>query len=105
MDILGVTTPLAWSRSFPLTDAGKSERLLSICLGTGATTYVSGPAAAGYLDVALFEQNGLTVEWFDYDGYPEYAQLHTPFVHEVSIVDLLFNTGPDALKYLERSGG
>ena len=36
----------------------------------------------------------------DYGGYREYPQLHAPFVHEVSALDLLLNTGPDAKRYL-----
>ena len=32
----------------------------------------------------------------DYDGYPEYPQLHPPFEHAVTILDLLFHTGTEA---------
>ena len=31
----------------------------------------------------------------DYSGYPEYAQIHPPFEHEVTILDLLFHVGAD----------
>ena len=37
----------------------------------------------------------------DYSGYPEYEQLYGPFEHQVSIVDLILNEGPDAPKYLK----
>jgi hypothetical protein len=37
----------------------------------------------------------------DYSGYPEYPQLYPPFVHEVSIIDLILNVGPDAKKYMK----
>ena len=37
----------------------------------------------------------------DYYGYPEYPQLHPPFEHAVTILDLLFNTGPDAPRYMK----
>jgi hypothetical protein len=40
----------------------------------------------------------------DYSGYPEYPQLYPPFVHEVSIIDLIFNTGPNASKYMKSFG-
>jgi hypothetical protein len=36
----------------------------------------------------------------NYDGYPPYAQLHPPFDHHVSIIDLLVHVGPDALAYM-----
>src|SRR5262245_24707641 len=40
-------------------DGGQTERLVSICRHFGATTYLSGSAARDYLDVALFERNGI----------------------------------------------
>jgi hypothetical protein len=63
--------------------------------------YVSGPAARDYLKESVFRENGITVEWFDYDGYPPYPQLWGSFVHNVSIVDLCFNCGQDARRYLK----
>ena len=33
--------------------------------------------------------------------YKEYEQLYPPFEHGVSILDLIFNTGEDAYKYLK----
>jgi len=37
----------------------------------------------------------------DYSGYPEHPQLHPPFVHQVSIVDLLLNAGTNARRYMK----
>lgn len=54
------------------------------------------PSARGYLDAALFEAAGLELVFFDYSGYPEYPQLHPPFSHGVTILDLLFREGPRA---------
>jgi hypothetical protein len=76
--------------------AGKTERLVHICRELGAGVYLSGPSARGYLDEAAFARAGISVEWMDYSGYPEYPQLFPPFVHEVSIVDLILNTGARA---------
>ena len=90
---LGIGTRLRASMEFPLVD-GKSERLLDLCRQVGADEYLSGPAARDYLDEGLFARAGVRVSWMDYHGYPEYRQLHAPpFVHEVSIVDLLCNEG------------
>ena len=38
----------------------------------------------------------------DYTGYTVYPQLHGPFEHAVSVLDLLFMTGFSALRFLER---
>ena len=43
----------------------------------------------------------ITIEWMNYDGYPEYPQLYPPFEHGVSIVDLLFNVGPDSRCFMK----
>ncbi len=81
-----------------------TSRLVEICERLGATSYLSGPAARGYLDTSAFERLSIAVEWFDYVGYPTYPQLHGEFDHSVSIVDLLLMTGPDARHYAIRHG-
>ena len=98
--LLGIATTIRCSSEFTLAP-GKSERLLELCKTLGATTYLSGPAAGDYLDVALFTAAGIEVEWMDYRGYPEYTQLFPPFAHGVSIVDLLFNEGGNAPKFMK----
>jgi hypothetical protein len=99
--ILGTTTRLSWSREYPGATADASERLLTIVKALGGTEYVSGPNARGYLDVARFEREGIDVTWMDYSGYPVYEQLYPPFEHSVSIVDLILNTGHDAVRYMK----
>jgi hypothetical protein len=96
---LGISTLIRCSWDYQLAP-GKTERLLLLCQQAGATHYVSGPSARGYLDTELFNAAGLSVEWFDYAGYLEYHQLWGDFQHGVSILDLLFNTGPQAATYL-----
>lgn len=98
--LLGIKTPLSQSTEYS-SRGDRSGRLLSICRQAGADIYVSGPAAKVYLDVELFERAGIAVEWMNYDGYPEYPQLYGDFVHAVSVVDLLFNTGPKATEYMK----
>ena len=99
-DMLGIMTPLEFSRAF-MPQGTKTDRLLSICIATGATDYLSGPSAQAYLDVEQFAAAGIAVQWADYRGYPPYPQLHSAFEHGVTILDLLFNTGPDAPKYMK----
>jgi hypothetical protein len=98
--VLGITTKISWSMDYNLTE-GKTERLVGLCSDAGATEYLSGPAAKAYLDERLFTDKGIKVTYYDYSGYPEYKQLFPPFVHEVSIMDLIFNVGPNAPKYMK----
>ena len=85
------------------TQGARTERLLAIARAAGANCYLSGPSARNYFDEAMFTAAGITTEWMRYDGYPQYPQLHGGFEHTVSILDLLFNTGPEAPWYLKRN--
>jgi hypothetical protein len=98
-EILGIDTSLTWSMDYA-TEGASSERLVSLCRAAGATTYLSGPSARAYLDEALFHAHDIEVAWMEYDGYPEYDQLHPPFEHGVTILDLIFHTGPEALDHM-----
>lgn len=100
---LGIRTRIRRSWDYRL-EGDRNERLVSLCKQAGASVYVSGPAARSYLDESLFEQAGIAVQWFDYVGYPEYPQLWGAFSHSVSIVDLLFNCGPDSPAYMKLGG-
>jgi len=102
--ILGIKTPIRWSSDFDLLE-GKSERLLGICQDCNATEYVSGPAAKDYLDESLFQEANIDVSWMDYSGYREYHQLYPPFEHGVSVLDLIFNEGPNASRFMKSFGG
>lgn len=97
---LGIRTSLIDSSDFCLAE-GKSERLAEICLQAGATEYVSAPAAKDYLDEEVFLERGVKVTWFDYSGYREYPQLWGAFTHGVTILDLLFNCGPESRQYMK----
>lgn len=100
--MLSIDTTISWSMDYDLAE-GKTERLVSLCRGAGATEYISGPAARVYLDESLFRQEGIAVRWMDYSGYPPYRQLYPPFEHHVSIVDLILNEGRDARRYMKCS--
>lgn len=100
LEILGIEVEMLWSSDFELI-GDKTEKLLNICKEINATHYLSGPAAKDYLDESLFNQSNIGVEWMDYGGYPIYNQLYSTFEHGVSILDLIFNTGSEAIKYMK----
>ncbi|MDQ7785792.1 MAG: WbqC family protein [Desulfomonilaceae bacterium] len=98
--LMSISTPITFSSDYR-TYGNRTERLVSICKQAGATEYVTGPSAKAYLEEDLFEQEGIRVHHMDFSGYPEYEQVHPPFEHAVSIVDLLFNEGPRARRYMK----
>ena len=99
-DLLGIGTKLSWSMDYKLIE-GRSDRLADLCRQAGATHYLSGPSARGYLDVDRFATMGMSVTFFDYQGYPEYRQLYAPFLHTVSVIDLILNEGAAARSFMK----
>jgi hypothetical protein len=98
-NLLGIQTQISWSTDYAIVN-GKTERLVSLCKQAGATEYISGPAARDYIDEDLFQQENIKLSYIEYNNYPEYRQIHPNFEHGVSIIDLLFNEGANAKKYM-----
>jgi hypothetical protein len=96
---LSINTVISNSWDYTLLD-GKTERLADLCKQAGGTEYISGPSAKNYIENRIFTDLDITLTWFDYAGYPEYQQLWGEFTHGVTILDLLFNCGGDAHRYM-----
>jgi hypothetical protein len=86
-----------------LDDLDRTQRIILLCKTVGATRYLTGPAARAYLDESAMACAGVTVEWMDYGGYQTYPQLWGGFEPHVSIVDLIFNTGSNAARFIGRA--
>lgn len=80
--------------------ASKTDRLIQILLKLGADHYITGPSAKNYIEPEKFHIHNIHLEYMDYN-YPAYQQLYPPYEEQVSILDLLFMTGEDALQYIE----
>ena len=79
----------------------KAEKeVLDICKQANADVYITGPAGMNYLHEENFLKENIELKVFSYDGYKEYPQLNRKFIHQVSIVDMMFNLGKDAKEYL-----
>lgn len=101
--LLGITHT-QFLRSSTLCASGhKTDRLIEILTGLGATHYISGPSARSYIEEEKFKNANITLEFLEYN-YPEYVQLYPPYDPYVSVLDLLFMTGPEAPAYLQERG-
>jgi len=75
-------------------------RLIALCKAVGATEYLSGPTARDYIaDDGEFRAAGINLRWMEY-SYPDYPQVAAHRETPLSIVDLLFNTGDTASRYI-----
>ena len=96
---LSINTAIYVSSSLSIPEVDKNERLLEIALQCNADEYVTGPSAK-YLDQNLFSKNNILLTYFTYEGYNRYPQLWGDYIHQVSILDLLFNCGSSSKNYL-----
>ena len=99
-NILGISTKITWSSQYRLGE-GKTEKIINICKQSDANQYISGPAAKNYINPQLFSDANISLIYMDYSGYKQYPQLHGKFIHEVSILDMLFNLGSQTICYMK----
>ena len=69
---LGIPTRITWSTDYVALEGSDAfsptDRLVTLCVRAGATTYLSGPAAQAYMGVEAFANRGVNVEWMSYEG-------------------------------------
>lgn len=98
IEILGIDITIIDSREFDLR-GDKTQKLVNICKDLNANEYFTGPAAKAYMNEEIFENEGIKVNYYDLQGFPEYQQLWGGFDHFVSIVDMFMNLGDNTIKY------
>lgn len=103
MDKIGIKTELHKSSDLNITKR-KSLKLINICKYFGSSEYLSSYGAIDYLkpDLNLFEKENINVYLQNYETI-NYNQFSTKFYKYASILDMLFNEGPNTLKLI-RSG-
>lgn len=97
----GINTPV--SKSSDISEGKGSDLILDICLKRKAHVYISGPDGRDYLKLEDFKKNNIEVRYHDY-MHPEYKQLNQPFISHMSVIDLLFNCGKEALGIIKMKG-
>lgn len=98
LSYLGIATPRKFSSEYNAATLS-TERIIELCKKTGADTYLSGAGGRAYMDETLFDKSGIKVMYQDFK-HPEYPQLYGSFEPYMSIVDMLFNAGPQCRELL-----
>jgi hypothetical protein len=91
-EYIGIETRFVNSADYEL-KGDRVERLVNLLVQMGATEYISGPSAKGYLagNEHLFEEKGIKITFKEYGAYPPYRQLLNEFENAVSVVDMIAN--------------
>lgn len=80
-----------------------SDLVLNICKSLDAEVYIAGQGGKNYMKLEDFEAAGVKVVFQKYSNQ-EYTQCYSKvgFCKDLSIIDLLFNAGPESLAVLKK---
>lgn len=101
-DALQISTPLLFASDLGVEGNG-TKLLIDTCHSAGATRYLSGFGGRDYQDPEQMVAAGIQLEVYDFQ-HPNYPQLWGEFIPQLSALDLILNTGPNAAAILRSSG-
>ena len=93
--------PTVLASSLSLRDE-PTDRLIDICKSMGADAYLSGPDGVKYMNLARFKEHEIRVIIQEF-RHPVYPQLFRGFESHLSVVDLLFNCGPESMEIIRKA--
>jgi hypothetical protein len=99
--MLDIKTKFYKASSMLLSDELKNADLLSeICKKKKCTQYISTYGASLYMgDMRKFPDTNININYFIYEN-KKYNQIGDQFIPNLSMLDLLFNEGPNSLKII-----
>jgi hypothetical protein len=103
MELLGLERKLLLASSLQVDSEDSTLRLVKICQALGGDAYLSGKDGAKYMDLDTFHSHQIELVFQDFE-HPEYSQCYGPFEPNLSVVDLLFNCGPDSRNIIRKAG-
>jgi len=102
--MLGCKAPLHLASEMATRSDDPTQRLILLCKELGGNAYLSGSEGRNYLEREKFTDAGIEL-WFQKVEAPCYPQLHGEFISHLSVIDMLFNVGPEASEMILRMGG
>jgi hypothetical protein len=99
MGILALDTPLVYASDLGV-EGTSTELLVNICRRLKGDAYLSGFGGVKYQDVQMFKAAEINLGYSNFI-HPEYGQQWGDFIPGLSVIDLIFNRGPDALRMIK----
>lgn len=85
------------------TKSSKENLILEICKIKKAKTYISTIGSKNYLNNDCeFKENLIDLKFYKFKNL-KYKQLGSNYIENLSIIDLLFNLGPNTLNYIREN--
>jgi len=93
-----IETPI-FKASEIVTYRKKQDLIIELCKHFKADTFLFGAQGRGYVEVEKFRKAGITCLFQDFSSF-EYKQMYGDFIPGLSVIDALFNCGPEKTKEL-----
>ena len=95
--LLDIDTEIVYSSELCDNDLKGLDKIIYILKKINTTRYITsnGPGASRYIDENVFKNNNIELIWNEYK-HPTYTQQFGEFTPYMSILDLLFNEGPNS---------
>ncbi len=100
---LELSTQVEFVSKHPEIAGYKSDFILSMCKHFNADCCYTGINGMSYMNTSDFKKAGISVEFQDFH-YPVYDQLFGEFIPNLSIIDVLFNCGPELTRQIISEG-
>jgi hypothetical protein len=85
------------------TNSSKENLILEICKIKKSKTYISTIGSKNYLNNDYdFKKNLIELKYYKFKNF-KYKQLGNDYIENLSIIDLLFNLGPNTLDYIKEN--
>lgn len=101
LDILGIKVNIYKLSSLKVSGK-KSDLVLNACKRLGAKKFIFGEQGRNYANLESFKENNIDVFFQEY-FHPTYKQQGNNFVSHLSVIDLIFNCGNDALNIINNN--
>lgn len=99
--LLSITTELLLESDFQIDFGSGNTRNVNITSHLNSDVYLSGTGARVYNDIDEFNAHNITLVYQDFI-HPEYPQRWGDFQHNLSIIDMLFNCGPETIELIRK---
>lgn len=97
--MLNIETPLLLESDFNRNFGSGNTRNINIVKFIKGTVYLSGIGARKYNDESEFTAHGISLQYQQFI-HPKYPQRFGNFVPNLSIIDMIFNCGPETIEII-----
>jgi len=98
LEVLGIKVRIVRMKDYQF-KGEKSDLVLDMCKQLGASQYIFGEQGQNYAHLESFKEAQVEVIFQNY-SHPIYPQINGEFLSHLSVLDLLFNCGPESKNIL-----